>query len=130
MLIADILKLDPLPSKYDELVELMQLPFWRGDPVRYTREAMEMLRNCIYKELSQYAMLKQPEPGMSLSAFRRVNDMIADRVAKDADRIKALEKLERATWKPKRMRNNKPRRERNLFICGQTSYRCRTTRKI
>jgi hypothetical protein len=75
MPVAEILKIDPLPTSYEELVELMREPLRREDPVRYALEAMWSLRNAILKELAH---------------------------AHNAERIEALKQLYAATLTPKK----------------------------
>ena len=72
---SKILKLDPLPTSYEELVELMREPHWRENPALYALEAMYSLHNVILEELAH---------------------------AQNAERIEALKQLYAATLKPKK----------------------------
>ena len=89
MLPSEILKLDPLPTTYEELVELMKEPFWREDRARYEREAMMYLRDAIDKELSRC-----DEPSLPSPQREKIR-------AYHAKRVEELKNLAAATRKPK-----------------------------
>jgi len=71
---SEILTLDPLPTSYEALLELMHEPVWSEDPVLFA-VAMYSLHNAILKELAH---------------------------EQNAERIEALKQLYAATLKPKK----------------------------